>query len=89
MARKPEVASRTSVPDSRRTTQEPSFCKNRLAAEKCRNVATCRSPMTICAVPVEDRPHQGRDVAGVVLVVGVGVDDDVGAAFETAAGSRC
>ena len=32
---------------------------------------------------VEDRPHQQRHVGAAVLVVGVGVDDDVGAELQT------
>jgi hypothetical protein len=31
---------------------------------------------------IEDRLHHGRDVAGVVLVVGIGVDDDVRAPLD-------
>ncbi len=36
-----------------------------------------RSPTTMSASPRDDRADQGRDVAAVVLVIGVGVDDDV------------
>jgi hypothetical protein len=59
-------------------TQLPSRCSSRLTGEKC----------SICPTPVADHPfglasddggdEQG-DVSASVLVVGVGVDDDVGA----------
>ena len=41
-----------------------------------------RSPMTMSAVAVEQRLDQPRDVAARVLIVGVGVDDEVGAGLE-------
>ncbi len=39
-------------------------------------------------VPLEDRRHQLRDVGADVLVVGVGVDDDVGAELEAGVEAR-
>ena len=43
---------------------------------------TSRSPTTMSASPREDRLDELGDVAAVVLVVGVGVDDHVGAELE-------
>src|ERR1035437_5954207 len=50
-ARKPDVASGTSVPETRRTTHEPKRCARRLPGEKSAFVATPRSPTTISASP--------------------------------------
>ena len=41
-----------------------------------------RSPMTMSASPLQQRREQLRDLVARVLVVGVGVDDEVGAALE-------
>ena len=41
-----------------------------------------RSPMTMSASPRDERREQQRDVRADVLVVGVGVDDEVGAELE-------
>ena len=49
--------------------------------------AMLRSPMTMSASPRQQRREQLRDVVSAVLVVGVGVDDEVGARLE--ATRRC
>ncbi len=50
-ARKPDVASGTSVPEARRTAQLPSRWIQRLLREKSGLVATPRSPTTTSAAP--------------------------------------
>ena len=81
-ARKPDVVSGTSVSDAWRTTHEPAFCRRFFSGEKCSIVSVSRSPTTMSARPSTigatslgmSEPH--------VLVVGVGVDDDVGAELQ-------
>ena len=50
-ARKPLVASATVVPETLRTTHEPSVCSLRLGQEKCATWPTSRSPITMSAWP--------------------------------------
>src|SRR5688572_21258764 len=50
-ARKPLVASATVVPDTLRTTQEPTPCSLRLLHEKWATACTSRSPTTMSASP--------------------------------------
>ncbi len=65
-----------------RTTHEPSFCSEIFSGEKCSIDSTWRSPIDHVGAAGEDRRDQLRDVAAEVLVVGVGVDDDVGAELQ-------
>ena len=82
-ARKPLVASGTVVPESCRTTQLPMPCRRRFTTPKCREVgAAPRSPITMSTWPARmGATRRGMSRAG-VLVVGVGVDDHVGAELE-------
>ena len=68
--------------DAWRTTHEPSRWSTFLSGEKCSIVSTWRSPTTMSASPREDRRDELGDVAAFVLVVGVGVDDHVGAELQ-------
>ena len=77
-----------SVCDAWRTTQEPSRWSVFFAGEKWSIVVTWRSPTTMSASPATIGAHQRRDVAPVVLVVGVGVDDHVGAELEAGVEAR-
>ena len=76
------MVSATSVPESRRTTQLPSRCSPFFEPEKCsisRDLAVADDHVGLAG---EDRRDQLRHVGAAVLVVGVGVDDDVGAELE-------
>ena len=79
-ARKPLVVSGTLVPETLRTTHEPSVCRRRFGQEKC---STC-ADLAVADHHVRlartgwARSRRGISLAR-VLVVGVGVDDDVGA----------
>ena len=81
-ARKPLVTSPTRMPEASPTVQLPRRCRKRLNADMCGDFATSRSPMTTSAVPRTIGAIEFRDVGAGVLVVGVGVDDDVGAEAE-------
>ena len=76
------MVSAISVPESRRTTQLPSRCSAFLEPEKCSIVADLAVADDHVGLAGEDRRDQLGDVGAAVLVVGVGVDDDVGAELE-------
>ena len=86
-ARNPLGASATRVPLTRATTKLPMRCKSFFTGEKCSTVAIGLAHHDFGA-SIEDRLNQRRDVSRVVLVVGVGVDDDVGAVFEARTDSK-
>ena len=72
----------TSVLLTRRTTQLPKCWSCFFASEKCsipRHLAVADDHVGLAG---EDRRDQLRDVGAHVLVVGVGVDDDVGAELQ-------
>ena len=87
-ARKPDVVSGTSVSDAWRTTHEPAFCSRFFSGEKCSIVSVSRSPTTRSARPSTIGRDELRDVRAHVLVVGVGVDDDVGAELQARVEAR-
>ena len=72
----------TDVEEAWRTTHEPSRCSVFFSGEKCSIPVTSRSPTTMSARPSRIGAHELRDVGAVVLVVGVGVDDHVGAELQ-------
>ena len=76
------------MPDACRTTHEPTFCSRFFVPEKCSIDITSRSPMTMSAVPSRIGCDERREVGGRVLVVGVGVHDDVGAELERGVEAR-
>ena len=76
------------VCDAWRTTQEPSRWSGFFAGEKCSIVLTWRSPTTMSALPATIGATSVGDVAAVVLVVGVGVDDHVGAELQARVEAR-
>ena len=78
-ARKPEVASGTSVPEARRTTHEPRRCRVLFRPRELRVVLHLPVADDHVRLVGEDRLDEPDDVLAAVLVVGVRVDDDVGA----------
>ena len=72
----------TVVCEARRTTHEPSRCSAFLSGEKCSIVLDLAVADHHVGVAAQDRLDELDDVAAEVLVVGVGVDDDVGAELE-------
>jgi hypothetical protein len=91
MARNPLTASGVLVPDRTRTPRLPMACRRRFHQEKSSTESVCRSPTTMSAAPATMGAVRVWDVAARVLVVPVGVHDDVGAPTETLvhAGSEC
>ncbi len=76
------MVSGTEVEEAWRTTHEPSRCSSFFSGEKCSMPPTSRSPTTMSARPSTIGRHELGDVGAVVLVVGVGVDDHVGAELQ-------
>ena len=70
------------MPEARRTTQLPSCCRRFFSGEKCSIVCDLAVADDHVGVAGEDRRDQLGDVAAEVLVVGVGVDDHVGAELQ-------
>ena len=70
------------VASRRRTTQLPKCWSCFLASEKCSIRPTWRSPTTMSASPARIGATSLATSAPAVLVVGVGVDDDVGAELQ-------
>ena len=87
-ARKPEVVSGTEVEDAWRTTHEPSRCRVFFSGEKCSMPPTSRSPTTMSARPSRIGRTSLATSGAVVLVVGVGVDDHVGAELQRRVDAR-
>ena len=85
-ARKPLAASGSSVFAALLTTRLPNRCMTFLNGEKCSMLSVCRSPMTMSARARDDRRDKVGDRCLRVLVVAVGVHDDVGAAEERVVG---
>ena len=78
MARKPLGASATSVLLVIRTTQLPIFCRSFFSGEKCSISADRTRADHHVGLPGQHRRRQLRDIGRTILVVGIGVDDDVG-----------
>ena len=72
----------TVVCDAWRTTHEPSRCSDFFSGEKCSIVMHLAVADDHVGVAGDDRRDELGDVRAVVLVVGVGVDDHVGAELE-------
>ena len=72
----------TDVEEAWRTTHEPSRCSVFFNGEKCSIAVDLAVADDHVGAPVEDRAHEPGDVRPVVLVVGVGVDDHVGAELQ-------
>ena len=79
IARKPLTASGMRVFDSRRTVALPSRCKPPLDRAEMGIVAHAAVADDDVRLAADDRRDQCCYVAAVILIVGVGVDDDVGA----------
>ena len=71
----------TAVEEAWRTTHEPSRCSTFFSGEKC-SIADLAVADDHVGAALEDRRDQPRDVRAAVLVVGVGVDDHVGAQLQ-------
>ena len=69
----------TCVLDTCRTTQLPSRCSSFLRPRHVLDVADVAVADDDVGLAREQRRDQPRDVAAGVLIVGVGVDDEVGA----------
>ena len=64
------------------------LCRRFFSGEKCSISSVSRSPTTMSARPARIGATSLRDVGGRVLVVGVGVDDDVGAELQARVEAR-
>ena len=76
------MVSGTVVSEAWRTTHEPSRCSDFFSGEKCSIVIDLAVADDHVGAALDDRRDELGDVAAVVLVVGVGVDDDVGAELQ-------
>ena len=74
--------------DAWRTTHEPSRCSDFFSGEKCSIVVDLAVADDHVGVAGDDRRDELRDVRAVVLVVGVGVDDHVGAELQARVEAR-
>ena len=81
-ARNPDVVSGTSVSDAWRTTHEPQRCSSFFDDRELGVVRHLAVADHHVGPVLENRRDQLRDVVGAVLVVGVGVDDHVGAELQ-------
>ena len=70
------------MPETRRTTQLPSRCSRFLPVREVLDLGHLAVADHHVGPAGEDRRHQLRDVLAAVLVVGVGVDDHVGAQLQ-------
>ncbi len=70
-----------SVADTLRTTQLPSRWRARLVGEKCSTVSDPSIADHEVGFLGKDRSDETRDVCAAILVVGIEVDDHVGAAL--------
>ena len=83
MARKPLGASATFVLLVTRTTQLPIFCSSFFSGEKCSISEIGRAPINHIGLPGKHWGRQLWDVGRTILVVGIGVDYDVGIVMQT------
>ena len=82
------MVSGISVDEAWRTTHEPSRCRRRLEAEKCSIDVDLAVADHHVGFAAQDRGHELGDVGALVLVVGVGVDDHVGAELQARVQAR-
>ena len=76
------MVSGTRVEDAWRTTHEPRRCSRFFSHEKCSMLVTSRSPTTMSARPSRIGRTSLTMSGAVVLVVGVGVHDHIGAELQ-------